>query len=247
LLAFVWMDRDRRYFIASGGSLSEGKPYVRHRWRQVDDLPNASPERVELTVHQPKAAELYYSCCGKVDQHNRDRQDTLCIERKLKTHDWSLRVNLSIFAMIVVDSWRVYSQLTYGSDLADSNGENQKDFYGHLAAELIDNNYDNVGGGSRRSSSNTTTDDFSPAVNRRTGEPRAGVDAHITPTKRRIKRNGVLTTHSQQGRCRECLKKTTYHCSVCQDDPDIHDAGWICHSKNGNMCFPDHMKRVHGA
>ncbi len=68
MMAFVWMDRDRRYFICSGGSLAEGAPYVRHRWRQVDQELNAEPERVELVVTQPKAAEIYYSVCGKVDQ-----------------------------------------------------------------------------------------------------------------------------------------------------------------------------------
>jgi hypothetical protein len=29
ILAFVWVDRDRRYFIASGSSLEEGEQYVR--------------------------------------------------------------------------------------------------------------------------------------------------------------------------------------------------------------------------
>ena len=59
LLSFVWMDRDRRYFIASGSSLSDGTPIVRTRWRQVGDDPEADPTRVELTIAQPKAAEVY--------------------------------------------------------------------------------------------------------------------------------------------------------------------------------------------
>ena len=51
LLAFCWMDRDRRYFIASGSSLSPGIPHVRQRWRQLDtEDPNADPERVELSL-----------------------------------------------------------------------------------------------------------------------------------------------------------------------------------------------------
>jgi hypothetical protein len=247
LMAFVWMDRDRRYFICSGGSLAEGAPYVRHRWRQVDQELNAEPERVELVVTQPKAAEIYYSVCGKVDQHNRDRQDTLCIERKLKTNDWSLRVNMTIFGMLVVDSWRMYSLLTYGSNVSDNNAESQKDFYGHLAAELIDNTYDQVGGtGARRSFGMDDTAEGSPAVCHRTGGPRAGVSAHLTPTKRRIKdKEGCLTPNSFQGRCRVCKKKTTYQCSVCKDDPDIHDEGWICHTKKGQMCFPTHITQSH--
>jgi hypothetical protein len=70
-LSFVWMDRDRRYFVSTTASLKPGRPYSRTRWRQVDPTPNALPEKVELTVPQPLAAEIYYNTCGKVDQHNR--------------------------------------------------------------------------------------------------------------------------------------------------------------------------------
>jgi hypothetical protein len=35
----------------------------------------------EITIPQPKAAEIYYTCCSKVEMHNRDRQDTLGIEK----------------------------------------------------------------------------------------------------------------------------------------------------------------------
>jgi hypothetical protein len=36
LLAFVWMDRNRRYFIATGSCVQAGKTYSRNRWRQED-------------------------------------------------------------------------------------------------------------------------------------------------------------------------------------------------------------------
>ena len=41
----------------------------------------APPERVEFTIKQPKAAEIYYSTCGKIDQHNQQRHDTLKLEK----------------------------------------------------------------------------------------------------------------------------------------------------------------------
>jgi hypothetical protein len=145
MLAFVWLDRERRFFVASASSLTEGDPYSRRRWRQVDKTPNAKPEKTELEIPVPKAAEIYYSCCAKVDQHNRDRQDTLGIENTLRMHEWSLRVNLSIFSIIAVDAWKVYSQISYSEEV-DNKIEVQKDFYGHLVAEMIDNNYDQVGG-----------------------------------------------------------------------------------------------------
>ena len=36
LLAFVWMDRDRRYFNVLGSSLVEGKDYVLDHWEQLN-------------------------------------------------------------------------------------------------------------------------------------------------------------------------------------------------------------------
>ena len=44
-------------------------------------------------------------------------------------------VNLTIFSMIVVDTWLVYSQATGSTEL-------QSEFYVCLAEELIDNNID---------------------------------------------------------------------------------------------------------
>jgi Transposase IS4 len=80
--SFVWMDRERRYFIASAGSFEAGTSYTRFRWRQIDPKPNAPPEKVVLTIEQPKIAELYYTTCAAIDRHNRCRQDTLGIEKR---------------------------------------------------------------------------------------------------------------------------------------------------------------------
>ena len=88
------MDRERRYFIATAGSLMQGTPYTRCRWWQVSDEPNAPPEKVNLVIAQPQIAEMYYSTCSAIDEHNRLRQDDLRIEKKIETHNWSMRVNL---------------------------------------------------------------------------------------------------------------------------------------------------------
>ena len=102
MLSFVWMDRDRRYFIASASSLDSGIPYSQNRWHQVSLELDALPENVELTIPQPKVTEVYYRTCGVIDQHNRHRQDNLKTEKKLETKKWDMRVNLTIFSMIVV-------------------------------------------------------------------------------------------------------------------------------------------------
>jgi Transposase IS4 len=104
LCAFVWVDRERRYFIASGSSMTDGAPYIRRRWQQLVEDHTTDPESIELTIPQPLASEIFYSSCRKVDQHNQNRQSTLGLENKLVTHDWSLRVNLTILAICIVNT-----------------------------------------------------------------------------------------------------------------------------------------------
>ena len=100
-LAFVWVDRKRRYFIYNCCSLSQGLPYTKICYRQIEEVAtNIEPDRLEVNIPQPKCAEEYYSCCTMIDSNNRSRQATLNIERKYGTHNWYMRVNLSIFSIM---------------------------------------------------------------------------------------------------------------------------------------------------
>ena len=58
--AFVWVDRDRRYFIFNTSSLKPGMPYARDRLRQLDDSPNAEPVSIYFEINKPKVTEIYY-------------------------------------------------------------------------------------------------------------------------------------------------------------------------------------------
>lgn len=241
MLAFVWMDRNRRYFIANTSSLQEGAPYSRIRWRQVDTMANADASRVELTIPQPIACEIYYDTCAGIDRHNRMRQDDLMLERKLGTVDWSMRVNLSLFGMCVVDAWLVYSKCTEAD-------EKQRQFYELLAEEMIDNQHDQV---RTRGSLESATLVGSPELVTASGHLRSGISAHITPTKRKRKtKDGQNTRFMLQGRCVVCGMKTTQVCSECQDadaaEGDIvaHEP-WICKPTTFRSCFATHMKDTH--
>ena len=239
LASFVWMDRERRYFIATAGSFEHGTPYTRVRWRQLIDKPNAPPEKVNLVIEQPKIAEIYYSTCSAIDKHNRLRQDDLRIEKKIETINWSTRVNLSIFAMIVVDSWLVYNAFANRGKGEELNqAVNQKEFYSVLAEELIDNTYHEKGRAARRSFQEEAC---IQAVE--SGSPKAGVLTHLTPIKR-FKNNmhGQKLSHRYQGRCKVCSKKTTWQCSDCEDNGK---AVFLCPTKNGKRCFVEHISHVH--
>jgi hypothetical protein len=248
MLAFCWMDRDRRYFILSASSLQPGRAYTRHRWRQVSNEPNAAPGRVELEIPQPQAAELYYDACAMIDRHNRCQQDNLMLECKLGTMDWSMRVNTSLLGMCIVDAWYAYSQCTKSrgpSNAHSTEEEKHKDFYSYLAEELIDNNYDSVG----RRNRGENTPVRGPRLVTVSGLARCGLEAHLSPTKRRRVEKGVTTKGLYQGKCRICRKKTVFVCSACKDESEDgirHGKEvWLCLNKQGETCFIDHLSDKH--
>jgi hypothetical protein len=77
-------------------------------------------------VFHTKDCFWYYKTIGAIDHHNRYRPDNLCINRKLLTKDWSKRVNLTILAIIVVDTYKVYKGLPFPEGAP--NTEKQKEF-----------------------------------------------------------------------------------------------------------------------
>ena len=131
---FVWIDRVRRYFIFTGGLMEKGRPYTRTRWSKEEPALNADPNMVELNTPQPITAELYYSACGQIDRHNRCRQESLDIEKKLGTKDWPKLFNISVFAMNMADVWLSYQRIT-------ETAETQSDFYNYISEEMIYNTY----------------------------------------------------------------------------------------------------------
>ena len=85
--AFVWVDRDQRYFISNTPPYKNGLPYAWDRFRQVDDSRNENPVCVEFDINQPWVAKIYYSINPKIDESYRTRQDYFQLERRLHTKD----------------------------------------------------------------------------------------------------------------------------------------------------------------
>jgi hypothetical protein len=222
MMAAVWMDRERRYFISTTSTTLDGSVYNRSRWRQTEE----GPQRVELEVPQPKFAEIYYSAASAIDRHNRCRQDDLMLERKIRTHDWSFRVNLSLLGICAVDAWLLYS-----NGRGDYPHINQREFYERLAQELIDNSFDSLRTRERPSDSENVSPNL-PTER----------EAHLTPTKKKRKVDGRETCFLQQGRCKMCGSKTTQICSGCITN---HDVVWLCASKKNCLCFAGHFSREH--
>ena len=244
LLAFGWVDRDRRYFISNTSNLRPGQTIDRRRLRQVDKSPNAPPEHVDLRIEQPNCSAIYYDNCGMIDRHNRLRQDDLQIERKYVTQLWYQQVNLSLFAMCVMDAYLLYKACTL------SNAP-PAEFIWKLAAELIDNDK-----APRRRPVDTTT----PATLKRPStddpSPPSAAGIHITPTKvwkqYPRKRDGKIVTYNgkpvmrdrrDQQRCCVCNLQTSYTCSHCTDK---NGKPIYCHPpRNGHTCWPTHFNHAH--
>ena len=101
LLAYIWMDQDGRYFISLVSSMDNGDNMERTRSLHIEDAStNADPIDVTLTIPQPKASEIYYGACSKINQHNRFLQESLNIEKKLQTHEWDKGANLGVFVNV---------------------------------------------------------------------------------------------------------------------------------------------------
>jgi len=229
LMAMMWVDRERRCFVSSTSTSLPGNPYDRVRWRQMGE----DAERVALNVKLPQVAQAYYECCAQIDRHNRCRQNDLQLEHKLQTHDWSMRVNLSLLGMCVVDSWLLYCGAR-GANAALT----QRQFYEDLAAQLIDNTFDTIGVRARATPSSAQVEEVGSSL-------RYSVGIHLTPTGKR--RSGASVgdgDHRAQRNCRVCKRhKSSQVCSGCRGgfDGDM----FLCGPKTGRSCFEAHLRTVH--
>jgi hypothetical protein len=105
--------------------------------RQLEPVKTNNEPQHEFIMHNcPQAAQLYYMACGKIDQHNRCQQSCLATEKKIRVWSWDKQVNISIFSMIVVDSFLLHQECTGGK-------MKQLEYYQALLSALIDNFYEN--------------------------------------------------------------------------------------------------------
>ena len=204
-----------------------------HQLTEVDT--NDEPVRVDMSLDCPKAAATYYSTCGKIDQHNRCRQDTLNLEKKIQTNQWDRRVNMSIFGMIVVDSWMLYKGCTGGNQL------HQTGYYKALMDALIDSPLKTVPETRQQAKASEST-----VASLWTKIGTSGRGLHLTPTKRKKPATETQSARRRQSRCRNCNAKTVMVCSYCRDDPDIGESGaaYCCPTTDRN-CYERHMIQFH--
>jgi hypothetical protein len=238
LLAYCWVDRDRRYFIATCSSLAPGNPAIRWRWTQVVPNSNVLPVFKECIVQQPQAAETYYNSCAKIDQHNKCRQAELMLERKVKTKEWWRRVSHSLVAMCCVDS---YLLMVGCRGTRDNGFSTARHFFDKLAELLIDNTFE-------ARNLRRRADRALAAANALAITTDEMLETHLqtiapTPTKKRKKNN---PNRMAQGLCMVCRKSATSVCRECQRyQPDTQCRQYFICNKPGKICMGIHITRCH--
>ena len=128
-MAIAWVDRNRRFFIATTCGLGEGEMIQRKRLRQLDKSGRAPPDKVIIKVAQPMAIAKYCKGAGTIDRHNRLRADELRLDRNLGTKHWDKRFNLGVLGIICVDAYLFFnrsSAQTTGRRAASSSLEDSR-------------------------------------------------------------------------------------------------------------------------
>jgi Transposase IS4 len=237
LLAIVWADRERRFFISTCCSTAPGTVIERKRWRQRDNTPNADPVLEHIRIPQPEAMEVYYKGNGKIDEHNRHRQDSLNVEKKVQTMHWHHRANHSLLAMCVVDAF----DLAVGCQTKMKHLGGFRFFLEDLITDLIDNDFDRR---VLRKRNQAACEEEAALAGVGVGR----LDTHRqltapTPTKRR---KSNKPEHRLQGACMVCKKSTTHVCRTCQCNKHGNKDRqyWIC-NKAGKECMGKHILELH--
>ena len=233
LVAISWVDRNRRFFIATAFGLGEGETIQRKRMRQLNKDGRSPPDRVLIEVRQPKAVEMYYKGAGTIDLHNRIRAAELRMDTNLRTRDWAKRFNFGILGMVCVDAFLFYQKVVH----ADNRKNSCLEFFGQLADELIKNNE-----GVRQTRA---------AVENQAAETAAAAAPPRLRWTERTKKRTDGTKGVSQGRCgdKDCKRYTSHVCSACTIDSGPRPyQRWFCNhtTRSGSDCFAKHVREVHG-
>mmetsp|Transcript_21813 Transcript_21813/g.53878 ORF Transcript_21813/g.53878 Transcript_21813/m.53878 type:complete len:161 (+) Transcript_21813:383-865(+) len=155
------------------------------------------------------------------------------IETKIRVEDWDTRVNLPIFAMIVVDAWLLFKGCRE-PPRGFRDGE-QRRFYICLEEQLIDNKIDAIPASvTRRSKGEEPTSTIAPLLT---------VPADIFSVRTYKRKRAGKSKHTYQGYCK-CGLRPTDVCSECRRLQ--HGEFFVClHGEDGSFCFAQHVRDFH--
>ena len=77
MMALLWVDREKRYFIATANSRHPRQMIYHERWRRVGNVTKKAITETRIT----DAFQTYFSAASQIDRHNRCRQGNLQLEK----------------------------------------------------------------------------------------------------------------------------------------------------------------------
>lgn len=129
--------------------------------------------RVADTVEQPLLVEVYYVCGASIYRHSRCRKNDRQLEHGYVACDRSMRVNLSLLGICILDAWMLYAGAQGAIETLT-----QAEYYENLAEQLIDSTHEGKGARSSAAPSDAAADDGC-------GPLRYGLGLLLTPTLKR--------------------------------------------------------------
>ncbi len=94
----------------------------------------------DKVVERPEIAHTYFTYCGAIDYHNKQRQGHLRLEKKWKTQDPWFRLSTSLIGMHTVDAYQLYR---YNVD-KKTQVMTVLEFAEILGTQLLHNNFDDL-------------------------------------------------------------------------------------------------------
>lgn len=136
VVAVCRRDRHHLHYIATTGDVCTQTTPERMRWREYAKSSCLADVRVNIQI----ALAEYHDIAGAIDSHNRVCQALFDIEKAVGTHRWVIRLGYTILGIILTDCRYLYNVTRKGRRVLPPHV-----FFGKLASELIENEFEETG------------------------------------------------------------------------------------------------------
>ena len=247
ILAYAWSQRGVSYMVSTCGSTAPHQDkYLSHF---EDDFGNVTAKE----INRPCVSNFLYEYLPLIDEHNKQRQNLLNLERNWATKDCWFRLLTTMVGMSVVDMHRWYRNLMSKRNIPCVQEQCQDEVnYEIMVRKFSDMICANLQDTSRRQLAirrGRHTSSASDGIMRL--ERIRGKDGYITrmPTEKQISKGRSVGT-ANNGNCYICRKylgergevvyrQTTFCCSICKM-PLCKESHKCVQIGRNEDCFDEH-------
>ncbi len=208
VMAYAWSAKGISYIVSTCGTT------VRHEENYYSKFENEYGHVEVKELPRPAIAHMLYEFLPLIDEHNRQRQGILSLERKWPTKCCWMRIITTLIGMTVVDIQRWDRNMRSNhNDKNDSNEENDEDFSINEMANLLATPL--------RTKTLKYSDKKQPSQRQKIGDPNAPLVriTHKDGTNNETDSKGKVRVHQRSCfMCRKYVSKTKntqWMCSKC--------------------------------